>query len=73
MSVELELPEKWRQHLQSLPESAMGSQHIDIILNTGRIIQNVSVFNGRYMQLPNAFIDEESISDIVMHENHKKG
>jgi len=73
MSVELELSGKWRQHLQRLPESAMGSQHVDIILNTGQIIENVTVFNGRYAQLPTGLIEEESISDIVIRENHKEG
>jgi hypothetical protein len=71
--MELELPEHWRRHLQKLPESSMGSQHVDIALNTGNIIKNVTVFNGRYAQLPRALGANEVILDIVIHEMKKEG
>jgi hypothetical protein len=66
--MELELSEHWRQHLQKLPESAMGSQHVDIILNTGNVFEDVTVFNGRFAQFPRALRADESIVDIIIHE-----
>lgn len=66
--MEIELLEKWREHLRSLPESAMGSQHVDIFLNTGEVIVDVAVFNGRFAQLPHELDAGEEIVKIVPHE-----
>jgi hypothetical protein len=69
--MEFELPKRWQKHLQGLPESAMGSQHVDIVLNTGEVIENVTVYNGRFAQLSHALNSEQSIVNIVMNDQKK--
>lgn len=73
MRSELELSEHWRQHLQGLPESSMGTQHVDIILRCGKMIEDVTVFNGRYAQLTDAEFDNDDITSIAIHTTHKEG
>jgi hypothetical protein len=73
MSAQLELSDKWRQRLRDLPESQMGSQHIDVVLDTGEVILNLSVFNGRYLQLEGKTFTEKAIIDIKTHGPNKRG
>ena len=40
------LNEEWSRRLALLPETSMGSQHVDVILKKGRVIKNVVIFNG---------------------------
>ena len=49
----------------------MGSQHVDIVLNTGEVIENVTVYNGRFAQLSHALNSEQSIVNIVMNDQKK--
>jgi hypothetical protein len=46
MKQPLHLPSSIRSLLAEIPESAMGAQRLDIILADGRIIPNVSIYNG---------------------------
>jgi hypothetical protein len=57
----------WQRKLAQLPESAMGSQHVDITLKGGRVLQNVPVFNGEDCEASEAF-DPNEIIDIKLHE-----
>ena len=41
----------------------MGSQHVDIILKNGRVLQDLTVFNGEECQAGEAF-DPTEIDDI---------
>lgn len=71
MSTQLELSPKWRQCLRDLPESQMGSQHVDVVLQGGEVITNLSVFNGRYLQFKGKTIPEEAIINILAHCENK--
>ena len=51
----------------------MGTQHVDIILRCGKMIEDVTVFNGRYAQLTEAEFDNEDITSIAIHITHKEG
>lgn len=59
--------------MQTLPESSMGSQHVNIVLNTGEVMVNITVFNGRFAQLPRELGLDEGIVNIVMHDAKKNG
>ena len=60
------LGQRWQKKLAELPETGMGSQHVDIILKTGRILQDLPVFNGEECQAVEAF-DPQEIADIRLH------
>jgi hypothetical protein len=56
----------WQKKLAQFPESGMGSQHIDFILKSGRIIPDVTVFNGEDCELEQSF-DPNEILDVRPH------
>jgi hypothetical protein len=58
--------EKWTRKLADLPETSMGSQHVDITLKGNRIIRDVPVFNAQECQSPEAF-DPSDIIDVQLH------
>lgn len=39
------LPEEQTKKLQMLPETSMGSQHVDIYFSNGLVLRNIAVFN----------------------------
>lgn len=41
----IHLPPQWQQRLAHLPETGMGSQHVDFVLKDRRVIRDVTVFN----------------------------
>ncbi len=43
-------PDKIINILSNLPETAMGSQHVDIYMNDGSVIHNLTVFNCMYYE-----------------------
>ncbi len=61
------LGKRWQKKLAELPETGMGSQHVDIILKNGRVIRDLPVFNGDECQTNEAF-DPEQIQDIRLHQ-----
>jgi len=62
----VKLDEKWSRKLAQLPETSMGSQHVDIILKGNRVIRDVPVFNAEECQCPEEF-DPEDIVDVQLH------
>lgn len=56
----------WQKKLAQLPETGMGSQHVDFILKSGQIIHNVSVFNGQECEVEQPF-DPDEIKDVRLH------
>jgi hypothetical protein len=61
--IPVRLNEEWSRRLAQLPETSMGSQHIDVILKKGRVIKNVVIFNAEKGHSPEAF-DPADIADI---------
>ena len=58
----------WQAKLADLPESGMGSQHVDIILNDGRILRDVPVFNGEDCEISEPF-NPSDVKDIRVHSH----
>lgn len=42
----IRLDKSWQNRLAQLPETSMGSQHVDFFLKDGRVVRDVVVFNG---------------------------
>jgi hypothetical protein len=61
--IPVRLNEEWSRHLAKLPETSMGSQHVDVILKKGRVIKDVVIFNAEEGQSPEPF-DPADIADI---------
>jgi hypothetical protein len=57
------LSEKWSRKLAELPETSMGSQHVDVVLKDHRVIRDVVVFNAEECHSAQPF-DPEDIIDI---------
>ena len=66
------LGKHWRKKLAELPESGMGSQHVDIILKNGLVLTDLPVFNGEECQTAEAF-DPQEIDDIRLHQPPARG
>lgn len=66
------LGKQWQKKLGELPETGMGSQHVDIILKNGRVLQDVPVFNGEECQTAETF-DPKEIEDIRLHNPPARG
>lgn len=65
--VRIKLGKSWQNKLAQLPETGMGSQHVDFIFKNGRIIQNVPVFNGQECEVEQPF-DPDEIKDVRLHQ-----
>jgi hypothetical protein len=63
----VKLHEKWSRKLAELPETSMGSQHVDIFLRGNRIIRDVPVFNAEECHCPEDF-DPSDIVDVQLHK-----
>ncbi len=66
------LDEKWSRKLAQLPETHMGSQHVDTFLRGNRVIRDVPVFNAEECQWPEEF-DPNEIVDLQLHSNPTTG
>jgi hypothetical protein len=64
----IKLDEKWSRKLAELPESSMGSQHVDIFLRGNRVIRDVPVFNAEECHSPESF-DPNDVLDVRPHHN----
>ena len=42
----IKLPERWLQHLRTIPETGMGYQIVDIELKDGRVFQQAIIDSG---------------------------
>lgn len=66
------LGKQWQKKLAALPESGMGSQHVDITLKNGRVLQDLPVFNGEECQAVESF-DPKEIHGIRLHHPSARG
>jgi len=52
VSVRLHLPQKWVDYLIRMPESGMGYQRVDVLLDDGTELKDCLVFNAEEIDLP---------------------
>lgn len=62
----IKLDEKWSRKLAQLPETSMGSQHVDIFLKGNRVVRDVPVFNAEECETSDPF-DPNDIVDVRLH------
>lgn len=67
MKTEIKLSDKWIQRLRELPETHMGSQHVDVVLHNGDVVSALPVFNGKYLQLKGHIFSDRNIADMRLH------
>jgi hypothetical protein len=63
----INIGKNWQKKLALLPETGMGSQHVDLSLKDGRIIQDVPVFNGIECEVKEPF-DPNEITEVRLHQ-----
>jgi hypothetical protein len=62
----VKLDKKWIARLVQLPESGMGYQRVDLRLQDGRELKDVTVFNAEELDLPDD-LARVGIKDIRLH------
>ncbi|HKT32293.1 MAG TPA: hypothetical protein VJS89_07370 [Gammaproteobacteria bacterium] len=62
----VKLDKKWIDYLVSKPESGMGYQRVDVRLQDGRLIKNLTVFNAEDLELPDEFA-RQKIEELHLH------
>ena len=63
----IKIGKSWQEKLAQLPETGMGSQHVDFILRNGEAILDVPVFNGEECEVKESF-DPNEIADMRLHQ-----
>jgi hypothetical protein len=64
----MRLPTQWEEFLTGQPESGMGYQRVDVRLASGRLVEDVPVFNADEIQLPDD-CEEPDIRDLWLHRH----
>jgi hypothetical protein len=64
----INIGKNWQKKLALLPETGMGSQHVDFFLMNGRILEDIPVFNGIECEVEEAFEPTE-IKEVRLHQN----
>jgi len=52
MNVRVQLPNKWVEYLIHQPESGMGYQRVDVVLEDGTTLVDCLVFNADEIEIP---------------------
>jgi hypothetical protein len=52
MNVRVQLPKKWVEYLIHQPESGMGYQRVDVVLEDGTTLVDCLVFNADEIKIP---------------------
>ncbi len=55
MSTRVQLPPRWVRYLTHQPESRMGYQRVNVVLDDGTTLENCVVFNAEEIELPDGF------------------
>lgn len=63
------LNERITDILRFLPESGMGSQHVNFILKNGYIVENITVFNCEEFESDEP-IDVDQIENVEIVQDH---
>lgn len=69
MKRRIKLTKEWIKHINSIPESGMGYQIVDISLRDGRLLKNILVINSKEIELQkeNDSFCHEDIVSIELH------
>lgn len=62
MKHKVRLPSSVKNILIKIPETSMGAQRLDICLSDGKIISDVSIFNGEDAMLEEPIITSEIVA-----------
>lgn len=76
MSVRLHLPREWVDYLLQQPETGMGYQRVDVLLEDGTELEDCTVFNAEEIEVPdshaNKRIEELELVDVPRDSRHPK-
>ena len=67
MSVTTKLPEPWTHFLLTQPESGMGYQRVDVLLEGNRELRDVLVLNAETIELPEEWVGP-AIRELRLHQ-----
>jgi hypothetical protein len=62
----IKLGQRWIDLLRKEPESGMGYQRVDVRFADGRQLENATVFNAEYLDVPDALAGAE-VEQLKMH------
>jgi hypothetical protein len=68
----LRLSEKWVHYLQGQPETGVGYQDTDIILNNGRRIFVVWIYNCEWADIADKTVEEPMIEQIEVYQKGER-
>jgi hypothetical protein len=73
--MKLKLDKSWTERLLKYPETGMGYQKVDVILQSGQIIRDAVVLNAEDLVLPDQYADlkPKEIADLVVRNKEKGG
>jgi hypothetical protein len=63
----IKIGKSWQKKLAQLPETGMGSQHVDLIFKNGAAILDVPVFNGEECEVKEPF-DPNEMTEVRLHQ-----
>jgi len=72
VSVRLHLPQKWVDYLTRMPESGMGYQRVDVVLDDGTQLRDCLVFNAEEIEVPGPHV-EKRIEELEMTGRDRRG
>lgn len=52
MNIRVQLPDKWVEYLTHQPESGMGYQRVDVVLEDGTTLADCFVLNAEEIEMP---------------------
>ncbi len=55
MSIRIQLPPAWVDYLTHQPESGMGYQRVNVVLDDGTALEDCVAFNAEEVELPEAY------------------
>lgn len=67
MSVRLHLPQEWVDYLTRMPESGMGYQRVDVVLDDGTELKDCLVFNAEEIEIPEPHAEKRIDGLAITH------
>jgi len=71
--MKLKLDAHWTGKLLKYPETGMGYQRVDVVLNSGQVIKSCTVLNAEDLVLPEQYscVKLEEIVDLIVVDKEK--
>jgi hypothetical protein len=70
MNIRIQLAQKWVKYLIHQPESGMGYQRVDVVLEDGTKLEDCLVFNAEEIEIPDAHASK-SIKEMHLRTTKK--